>query len=102
MNPYDIDAIYYNLTPDELWALGKDATPSKVNWTAEEHHEFEQLCVLQDKTGLEFDVLRLILHKPQEATLSDIFLYNSNKNTKGYTEKPKNSNFEKKYKIWTQ
>jgi hypothetical protein len=71
----NISDIYHNLTPDELWALGKDATPSKVNWTAAEHTEFEQLCALQKVTDIEFDVLRLILHKPQEAALGDILIY---------------------------
>ncbi len=71
----DIDEIYYNLTPDELWALGKDEPASKVNWTAAEHQEFEQLCELQDKTDLEFDTLRLILNTPHEASLGDILIY---------------------------
>ena len=71
----DIDAIYHNLTPDELWALGKDVPAVKVNWTAAEHKDFEELCELQDKTGLEFDALRLILNKPQEASLGDILIY---------------------------
>jgi hypothetical protein len=71
----DIDSIYHNLTPDELWALGKDETPTKVNWTAAEHAEFEQLCALQEVTDLEFDVLRLILHQPHQAALGDILIY---------------------------
>jgi hypothetical protein len=71
----NIDDLYHNLSPDELWALGKDAPATKVNWTAEEHQEFEQLCDLQDKTDLEFDVLRLILNRPHEASLGNILIY---------------------------
>ena len=71
----DIDAIYHSLTPEELWGLGKNVPASKVNWTEAEHQEFEQLCELQDNTGLEFDVLRLILNKPHEASLGDILIY---------------------------
>ena len=56
-------------------ALGKDVPASKVNWTVAEHQEFEKLCTLQDKTDLEFDVLRLILNKPHEASLGGILVY---------------------------
>ena len=70
-----MDEIYHNLTPDELWALGKDTPKSELNWTEEEHREFEELCVLQDQTGLDFDVLRLILNNPQEASMSDVLIY---------------------------
>jgi hypothetical protein len=71
----NINDIYHNLSPDELWALGKDTPATKVNWTAAEHAEFEKLCDLQDKTDLEFDVLRLILNKPHEASLGNILIY---------------------------
>lgn len=71
----DIDEIYYNLTPEELWDLGRNEPNAKVNWTASEHKEFEELCTLQDKTGLEFNVLRLILNTPNEVSLGDILIY---------------------------
>lgn len=71
----NIDDVYHNLSLDKLWALGKNTLATNPNWTAAEHQEFEKLCELQDKTEFEFDVLRLILNKPHEASLGSILIY---------------------------
>jgi hypothetical protein len=75
INKIDIDERIHNMTPEELWAMSRNAQPIQINATQGEFERAEKIYELMDLTDLEYADVECLIYEPHKARLCDIKVY---------------------------